>query len=330
MAKKEIQTRKSRFDRVPDQRILQIQPRDIEILVALARYRFLTSRQLIALTGGGEQGVLRRLHRLFHNGFINRPRVQIKTRTIGTEPMAYALSRKGADWLCEQGKITGRKQNQIRRDQWVRDVFLDHALLVSNFMVTMELACQAVSNLELLRQEDMVRHIERLNLKTKMRDRINPLCGRFLSDYVLDRDGQKIKLSIVPDQLFGLYFPDEPDGKNEIFFALEADRSTMPIIRSDFKSSSYLKKMLGYWEGYHQNVYEKLYGIKGLQVLTITTTKERINNMIEAGKLIDQRKKGSRMFLFACSSDIDIERPTYILEQIWRNGRDKELVSMIE
>ena len=325
MQPQEAYKRYSRFKRVFDKRTLFIQPRDTEILMALTWYRFLNSRQIIALTGGGEQGTLRRLNRLFHAGLLDRPLAQIKKRTIGSEPMVYALGKKGVDWLREEEGIWCRKQRHE-----VNDVYLEHTLIVANFMVNIERACRAVSKVELIRQNDILHHIKTNDLRSKKRDKINPLCGRLKTELNFKGKRQEIRLSVLPDQIFGLYFPDEPSRKNKLFFALEADRSTMPIMRSNFNNTSYFKKMLGYWEGYRQNIFQELYGIRSLRVLTITKTHKRISNMIQAGKLIDQRKKGSRMFLFATINEFNLDFPLHIFEKVWRNGRDKRLTSIIE
>ena len=321
------QQRKPRFSRISDQRSIAIQPRDTQIILAVARYRFLSSQAIISMTEGSRQGILRRLQRLFHAGFLDRPSAQIKPKTIGSEPMVYALGAKGAEWLRIQKKKNFAASNRTRSDREVKNIFLDHALMVSNFMAAVELACRSIRNLEFIRQETLINNFNGLS---KFRDRINPLCGRFHSEYCFNGKTQDIKLSVLPDQIFGLYFPQDPPGKNMLFFALEADRSTMPVMRSNFNASSYFKKMLGYWEGYRQNIFEELYGFKAFRVLTITKSQDRINNMINAGKQVDVRKKGSRMFLFAAANDFNLDYPVRVFKKVWRNGRDGELISIIE
>ncbi len=55
-----------------------LQPRDLEILVALARYRFLKTGQIAELwwQGRGLRAVRRRMTRLFEAGFVERFRPQ--------------------------------------------------------------------------------------------------------------------------------------------------------------------------------------------------------------------------------------------------------------
>jgi len=71
-----------------------LQPRDLEILVALARYRFLTTGQIAELwwDGRGLRAVRRRMTRLFEAGFVERFRPQTLR---GSYQWTYCLARDG-------------------------------------------------------------------------------------------------------------------------------------------------------------------------------------------------------------------------------------------
>src|SRR5438552_1709419 len=61
-------------------------------------------------------------------------------------------------------------------------------------------------------------------------------------------------ITIVPDALFGLEYA-HGGTKTYRFFALEADRGMMPVMRSNLHQTSYLKKILAYREIAAQNLH---------------------------------------------------------------------------
>ena len=66
-----------RFKRVAAVEPMQLTERDRDILRQVRRHRFLRSSHILALIGGSSQQVLRRLQRLYHHGYLDRPRAQI-------------------------------------------------------------------------------------------------------------------------------------------------------------------------------------------------------------------------------------------------------------
>jgi len=81
---------------------LRLQERDIEIIRLVYDFRFLNSDQIKALIDGSEQGILRRLQKLFHHGFLDRPPSQILYPLAGPQKMVYALGDRGASLLAEK------------------------------------------------------------------------------------------------------------------------------------------------------------------------------------------------------------------------------------
>ena len=73
------------------------------------------------------------------------------------------------------------------------------------------------------------------------------------------------------------------------FFALEADRNTEPIVRSNLRQSSYLRKILQYREIAARSVYKTLWGLPNLLVLNVTINdRHRLNIM----RLLDELTNG--------------------------------------
>ena len=126
--------------------------------------------------------------------------------------------------------------------------------------------------------------------------------------------GEETELAVTPDKVFGLEFLDI--GRRN-YFALEADRSTMPIERPSLTQSSFKKKLLTYHHGHEARHHSKLWGIPGFRVLTITKSAERVASMIEALKSIT-RGKGSNVFLF---TDVGLLSRQHPLSAQWLTGK---------
>lgn len=92
-----------------------LQPRDLEILVALARYRFLTTGQIAELwwEGRGLRAVRRRMTRLFEAGFVERFRPQTLR---GSYQWTYCLARDGFRAAEQTGQLASGMKFAPRRE----------------------------------------------------------------------------------------------------------------------------------------------------------------------------------------------------------------------
>lgn len=70
----------------------------------------------------------------------------------------------------------------------------------------------------------------------------------------------------------------------------------------------------------------RLFNIKNFRVLTVTSTQERIENMIAANKEINNGE-GSNLFLFTSQEAMETCESIFALQ--WRNGRDGRLVEIV-
>src|SRR5512134_564936 len=96
--------RRSRFERERPPGLL-ITERDVAILEATARHRFVRSTHVQALMPDEPAvKILRRLHKLYHNGYVDRPRAQIDYHLSGggSKPMAYGLTSRGERLVAEE------------------------------------------------------------------------------------------------------------------------------------------------------------------------------------------------------------------------------------
>lgn len=317
MSIKNLSQRKPRFRRVSTIKF-RLQDRDIEIIRQVHTYRFLTSSHIKALVSGSDKVILKRLQFLYHNQYLDRPRQQVVFSAGGSAPMIYGLGNKGADLLAQEFKISRSKVDWTSKNREAKTFFLNHTLLIADFMVCLELACRENNDIKLIQPEEILDQAPE-----EMRKRINPY--RLTIDTVATIGGKtkKINIGLVPDKLFGLFFVNKPEGRNKAYFFLEADRATMPIKRKNLFRTSFYKKAVGYYfaSPMQGGLFEKTFGFKHARVLTITKSADRVKNMIEINKEIDQKGTGLGLFLFANISSFSLDNPGTILKKIWLNGR---------
>lgn len=247
-----------RFKRSSEIPAFQLTDRDREILRHVQRHRFLRSDHIVVLSSGSRQQVLRRLQRLFHHGYLERPRCQIDYYQSGSRRIAYGLGNKGAAWLKRELSLPFHQLDWKQKSR-VGRLFLEHALLVSDIMVAVELACRNRKDIQLLSANDL---------------RIPNMREPFQWNVDI---GQRQKCGVIPDRVFGL----QSNGK-QCWYFLEADRDTMPISRSDLDRTSFQRKLLTYEATWSQNLHRTRFGWQRFRVLTVTTSRQRVQGMIEA------------------------------------------------
>lgn len=282
---------------------MELTQRDCEIIRHIHRNRFLRSSHLCSLLPGSSQQLLRRLKLLYHHGYLERPRIQIEYyHEGGSREFVYGLGRKGAGVIqtelgCElQTLMWDTKNGSIGR------VFLKHALLVSDVMVAIELACR-VKGIRLLTERELAPTGGRNEDREQFRWRVN-VAGQ--------------RLSAVPDRVFAFEFSGENGSTRRSYFFLEADRGTMPVIRKTLSQTSFHRKLLAYEATWAEGVHEKLFEFNRFRVLTVTASTKRVNSLVEA---CTKLKSGHGLFLFADMTILDSSQD--ILTHVCRTGRPK-------
>ena len=215
--------------------------------------------------------MLRRLQRLYHHGYLERPRCQIDYFQSGSRRIAYGLDNKGAAWIKSE-LSPAFHQLDWKQKSSVGRLFLEHALLVSDIMVAVEVACRNRMHIRLLSPDDLQ--------TSKSRD---------LFHWKVDI-GQRQKTGIIPDRVFGL----EINGQQSWYF-LEADRGTMPITRGRLDQTSFQRKLLAYEATWSQNLHRTRFGWQRFRVLTVTTSKQRVQGIKQACQNLAH---GHGLFLF--------------------------------
>src|SRR5216684_4707414 len=98
----EKQRRLPRFHRAIEPPAFRLTDDDIEIVRQVARHRLIRSTHIAALVGRSLDRTNDRLQRLFHGGYVDRPRGQLDRFPTGAAHYVYALSDRGARLLQER------------------------------------------------------------------------------------------------------------------------------------------------------------------------------------------------------------------------------------
>ena len=280
---------------------MRLTPRDLEILRQVSRYRFLNSAQIRLLMGGSMQQILRRLHRLFHAGYLDRPRAQVRYFSeAGSQPMIYGLGRAGA-------RVLYAADSRPKPNHQVRQLYLQHTLLVADTMIAFAHACRKSHGAWLLLEEDLAPY---------------QLPGAVFRWTVTIKDKAESKrIGVFPDRTFAL--ENLIDQQRTLYF-LEADRATMPISRRSLNQSSFLRKLRAYEATWTQDLHRQRFAVDRFRVLTVTTSKERAKNLAAA---CAQLPRGHGLFLFTDLEALKAAPDVFSLDWISGRGKPERLVN---
>jgi hypothetical protein len=193
-----------KFERSKNPPGFRIVEADLKILKMLSECRFLDARQIVAaFPATTERNIKRRLHFLYHNGYLERPSQQ-RVAFKPSEYIVYSLAKKGAGLVCQSGdRLADTRQS---REMGVS--FLRHSLMLSDFRLALGNALEDNRQFKLAVWKEL---------------------GLIDAVYCNNE-----RLPIAPDAFFCL--EDEKYMRN---FFLEADRSTMTIERVKNKFKGY-------------------------------------------------------------------------------------------
>lgn len=303
--------RKRRF--VRDEMVrLQLTERDTQILKLVFRNRFLSSDHIVALLGHNRKSLLRRLYLMFHAGYLDRPKAQILAIGNNTA-MVYALGNRGAQVLAgEYGDPSIAKINWTEKNKNSKGMFLEHTLMVAEFLTLVQMACRKVRGVDYISAEEIIG-----NRILPPSDPAYPLSWK-----IKRQEKKRFSFSIIPDGAFGLKITDEKTGHQQVYYYfLEADRATMPVFRHSLIRSSIYKKIVGYTASRDLKLFSRNFGFKKVFILTVTLSDERIKNMVKLNQEIHPKAKGYRMFKFSNIHSVTLEKPEMILGLAWINGQ---------
>jgi DNA-binding Lrp family transcriptional regulator len=287
---------------------MDLTARDAAILRAVNRHRFLRSHQIADLVGGSRQQVLRRLQTLYHHGYLERPRCQLDYyQHPGSRSITYGLASRGAAHLRRADDIPFSRLDWTSRNRAVKRLFLEHALMVSDIMVALEIACRKRGDVRLLIEHEIPLPAETRNQRAPFQ-------------WTVTGSGKE-KLGVIPDRAFALEFGDKGE---RILCFLEADRGTMPVERAKHDASSIARKLYAYALTWKAGIHRSRFGTSRVRVLTVTTSESRCESIRTAASAVSG---GHGIFLQThITSDFSTET---CLSSVWRNTAD-ELVSLLD
>lgn len=284
--------RRPRFHRAAEPLAFRITEGDVEIVRLLARHRFLRSTHIAALVGRSLDRVNDRLLRLFHAGYVNRPRAQLdRYPDSGSAPMVYALANRGAQLLAEHsGPLSN--SHWSRKNESAGRPFIKHQLEVMDFYVALRTATRGRHDVTMIHPDEMI-----ADFPQSRRASHHPFALRVM----LTQGTGVHDVGVVPDLAFGLRFPD---GTRRCFL-VEIDCGTMPIVRADPKQTSFGRKLRSYLAAHTARLHERQFGWKTFRVLTVTPSESRMFRMIRASQFFrDETPPGPRLFHFAVRNEL--------------------------
>lgn len=302
--------RRPRFRRASEPPAFRLTDDDIIIVRQLARYRFLRSTHIAALIGRSLDRTNDRLSRLFHAGYLDRPRAQLDYYpTAGSAPIAYALADRGARLLIERYGIDFANVEWSRKNREAGRPFIEHQLETIDFYLSLQSAAAGQRDVRFIHHDEII-----AAFPEQQRAARNPLALRVR----LAHDGVMHEVGVVPDLVFGLRFPD---GSRRCFM-VEIDRGTMPISRADLSQTSFERKMRAYLTAHSAKQHERQLGWRTFRVLTVTTDQNRMRSMMDAlRKMRVAHSPGASLFFFATRGELSESDP---LAHLWRDGNGRE------
>ena len=311
----EARARGRLFERPAQPRPIRITERDLSLLQNLSHLRLASADQLAALDGGSAQNVSRSLLALWEHAYVERAIGQVQSRLLykGSYPTIYGLTRKGAWLLRKHGyEVRRRLLYEIDKQRDAGWRFIEHRVEITAFMVSLQLAARGRTDIAVLDRKEILenapktRRDRRVRLSTKVRI-----------------DGTLVQHSADPDELFGLRSIESGE---DSYFMFELDRGEMPVHRYKSKTQTYYaKKMLIYHEAFKAGVHRRELRIDNFRVATVTTSPERVAQMIDAQKEMTNGR-GSNMFLFIDEASLAESNP---LDAVWLTGKG-ECIKLVD
>jgi hypothetical protein len=272
----------------------RLMERDVTILQAAARFRFVSSDQVIRHLGdASQQVVLRRLRVLYCNRLLDRPVHQHAQLAAffdyGNRPLVYALARRGAQILAELGMPIDHRLDWTTKNARATSYFLAHTLEVADAMIAFDLASR----------DGGPRLIDHHELLPFMPENTRASRDPFRCRITVSRRGinERLTIGVVPDRLFSVAYTDNRRHN----YALELDRATTDIhSKTLIGKSSFRRKLTGYFYVWQAHRHTETWGFQSFRVLTITPSDKRLENMLAVlREVTDGAAPG--LFLFTTS-----------------------------
>jgi len=271
---------------------MELTPRDAEILRLLRRHRFLRSNHIAALLCDSRQQLLRRLQKLYHHGYVERPLCQLDYfQRGGSLAMVYGLGNRGAAFLLRAEKSVPVRLDWNARNRSATRLFLDHALMISEILVALETACRARGDVRL-------RHTEELEHSAH---------GDAARWSITAHGAEHI--TVIPDAVFALERTQADGSTDSVLYCLEADRGTMPVQSANQHRTSIARKLTAYETSWRTNIFRQRFNATRVQVLTVTTSAARLDSITACA---GNRVSAAGLFHFTAFTDILVSSAQFL------------------
>jgi hypothetical protein len=322
--------RSSRYKRKVTDKSLCFTERDFSILHTLYKYHLATTHQLVTVHPGNEQKTRWRLRELFDAGLVERFNTKTDMTTPGSEPLVYALTDRGADWLSTH-RIDVERQHARYNERNARRTLgsIPHMVMVAEVMTRFEIASYYRSNdIAFLSQQEILARAPEAT-----RNRQSPT---HWNTKVLLK-GEHVHIGNNPDQVFGLEFKTREAGRNRAYFFLEADRGTETVrpIAGHLNKATIYKKLLGYCNTHAQKVHQGVFGdwMRNFRVLWVIDShakardgRTRLENFLETTQSVTNCRIAD-LFLFTTLDALQAHGDPLTHTWVNASGEGRRIVS---
>lgn len=283
--------RRSRHRRTPRGKLARLTPRHLKILQLLHRYRFLDTNHIYALLGSRNTNVRTALSDLFHeHGLLNRLPQRAFMRDPLYDPEIYELSDDGAA-LVSQRSDSAEPATWLKQGRYGAKTLAAHNLTICHAVAAIEAAART-SGLRFITCTEILARAPKATQDARQPFAIPVSISHLFPNGKVQRSDSPV----IPDAVFGVQYPD---GSHRCF-ALEIDRGTMPLTRSNLDETSYLRKLLQYREVLSRGGYKAHFGMTAtpMLLLTITTNARHLDGIKALLRDLAGDNQWKRAFLF--------------------------------
>jgi len=280
--------------------------RDVQVILDVYKYRYLSVSQIAALHFPSVQTARRRLRALTADGYLEG------FAAPGMPERMYYLDLKGAEAVASylgvpEGSLKWSRSARTPKDYY----FLKHFLKASDFRIILTKACNSAGS-----EIKLLGYIP--EYYSERTDRGGAV--KYVKDFVCDVHNPVKLIHHTPDSVFAL----EKEGKPALFF-LEVDRGTEVLTDPEKGFLKCMQFYLNYWvDGKYQRYQEdfRCEQFKAFRTLIVTTSQERVDNMRQAAEDVYVDPPQAKRFIWI-TTDERISSET-IFTPIWRSADVKD------
>lgn len=284
--------RRSRFDREPTGKLVDLTPRSIVWFEKLHTHGMLPLNYLHAFTQSLNRNLTwakKHARDLYHENntahagpYLDRPTEQEDMRNAKYQHAIYELNRRSIAALQEEDKYhaSGFQPALYLRSKGL----FNHELMASLITASLDLACLA--------QPDRYRYIPAWEIIERMpHERQNVA---LTIPVTFEYEGQVVTKAVKPDRLCGIEYRA---AGGRLLVAIEADRNSEGVRVADIEARSIRRKILQYRALIGTRTYKAHFAVSKtpMVVLTATTNAQHMTTMID---LVAELCGGSNTYLW--------------------------------